>query len=273
MIAPKDPPATDTPDGQKAPVALVDIGNATTDVGLWKDDAVTGRRALATDPTEKIGAALKAFAADAPDGYLAAVAIASVVPQALTRLCLWVEDHLNLEPLIVGRQVPLPIHVRLDAPEAVGVDRVCAAAAAFDKNHQACVVVDCGTAVTVDVVDDDGAFIGGAIFPGLWMQARALHEYTAALPRVAPAKPAETIGADTEGAIRTGLFHGTAGAVRGIIEAYATHFKRWPIVIATGGDAALIAEECDIFDAVVTDLCLRGVGLAYNQRLRQAVTL
>ncbi len=268
MIAPKDNTIS-TP----SRLAVVEIGNSSITAGLWSGDRVQERQVFALGALEELGAALKAFAAEGEGGFLSGVAIASVVPETLARLCAWIEDELTLEPLVVGDQIPLPIHAALDAPEAVGVDRVCNAAAAYDKNKQSCVVVDCGSAITVDVVDDEGCFIGGAIYPGLRMQARALHEHTALLPEVTPGAPDAAIGEDTESAIRTGLYHGTAGAIRGIIEAYATQLGRWPVVIGTGGDIELIARECDIFDALVQDLCLIGVGLAYDRRLNQAVSL
>jgi len=150
------------------------------------------------------------------------------------------------------------------------MDRVCAAAAAYDKIQQACAVVDFGTAVTVDLVDDEGTFIGGAILPGLKLQLRALHEHTAQLPTVDPAFPELPYGRDTIEAMQTGVCRGMAGAVRGLVEGYATHLNRWPQVIATGGDAALMAPYCDFLDNVVSDLTLRGAGLAYTKYLADA---
>ena len=105
------------------------------------------------------------------------------------------------------------------------------------------------------------------------MQARALHEHTAVLPDVDPSRPDDVIGQGTADAIRGGIHYGTAGAVRHIVETYAAHVGRWPPVIATGGDAAELAEECGIFDDVVPDLCLMGIGLAHKQWLDGAVTL
>ncbi|MCH7526160.1 MAG: type III pantothenate kinase [Planctomycetes bacterium] len=270
MISDSSPRAADLPAAQPA---VVDIGNSSIALGLWADGQVKQRRDFPVDQIQRFGEALKALGAETTSGFLSGVAIASVVPELLERVCGCVEDELNLAPLIVGRQIPLPIELSVRRPETVGVDRICCAAAAYDRRGEACVVVDFGTAITVDYVDDSGRFAGGAILPGAAMQARALHEYTAQLPHVETEKPDEVIGRDTAAAIQTGIYHGTSGAVRGIVEAYAAHLGRWPPVIATGGDAKLISEACDIFEVIVPDLCLIGVGVAYAKRLADAVEL
>ena len=257
----------------RSSAAVVDIGNSSIAVGRWSDGAVSRRVDFAQKRIVPAGKTLKSLAAEGEGGLHSAVVIASVLPAALDRLCRWIQDQMNIEPLVVGRNIPLPMEVNLPNPQAVGVDRICAAAAAYDITREPCVVVDFGTAITVDIVDSDGAFMGGSILPGLGMQARALHQHTAVLPEVVPQRPKDIVGRDTVDAIRGGVFYGTAGAIRYIVEVYATHVGRWPPVLATGGDANLIAEECVIFDSVVPDLCLTGVGLAYDKWLDDAVML
>ena len=109
--------------------------------------------------------------------------------------------------------------------------------------------------------------LGGAILPGIGLQMRALHEYTAALPLVKPGVPELPYGTNTVEAIQTGVCRGIAGAVRNITEGYATHLNRWPQLVATGGDAELMMPLCDFVDTWVTDLTLRGIGLAYSNHL------
>lgn len=272
MIAPDTPPPSKR-ESSHPPIVVIDVGNSSTIVGLWCDDAVTKQQAFPTDAADALRVELKTLITTANPGGFTDVAIASVVPATLDLLRTWIRDDLDLEPLVVGEQIALPIDVAVKEPEAVGVDRVCCSAAAFERNKQACVVVDFGTAITVDAVDDKGVFMGGAILPGVHLQARSLHEHTAALPIVELKKPDEIIGLDTTEAIRSGILYGTAGAVRGVVEAIATSMGRWPPTIATGGDAAWIAESCNIFDAIVPELCLQGVGLAYSRRLERAVAL
>jgi len=126
----------------------------------------------------------------------------------------------------------------------------------------ACVVADFGTAITIDCVNDEGVFLGGAILPGLSMGAAALAAGTERLPEVAPAAPDWVFGRDTREAIVGGLVYGARGALRELAEAYATALGRWPPVIATGGDAELVCKGSEIVQAIVPDLCLMGVALA-----------
>ena len=104
--------------------------------------------------------------------------------------------------------------------KAIGVDRVCEAAAAYDRLSTGCTVVSFGTAVTIDLVDDDGTLLGGAILPGIALQMRALHEFTAALPEATPGFPELPFGRNTIEAIQTGVCRGLVGAVREIVEGY-----------------------------------------------------
>ncbi len=171
---------------------------------------------------------------------------------------------------VVGRDLPLPIETTLKNPQAVGTDRLCAAVAAYDRLGAACAVADFGTAVTIDCVDDGGVFQGGAIFPGLHLSATALHEHTAQLPHVTVEAPTWAFGADMREAILAGLFASARGALQMLIEAYATALNHWPLVVATGGDAAAVVgelEESSLVQAIVPDLVLRGVAMAYYNAL------
>jgi type III pantothenate kinase len=145
------------------------------------------------------------------------------------------------------------------------MDRLCTAAAAFDKVKAACVVADFGTALTIDLIADNGIYLGGTIMPGIALSARALHEHTALLPLVEVGSPHETLGKDTESAIRNGIFAMMIGALREIAERYATQIGKWVPLIVTGGDAPAIAAQCDFVDKALPDLCLAGILLAYRQ--------
>ena len=223
----------------------------------------------ATDDQAAFEKAYAAHAEAAPKGRPAATVVGSVVPEALERIKAHVFAQQDKETLVVGETLPLPIDVGVTDSRAIGVDRVCAAAAAFEKLQTGCTIVDFGTAVTVDLVDDDGTLLGGAILPGVAMQLRALHEYTAALPEVEPGIPELPFGRDTTEAMQNGVCRGVAGAVRGLVEGFAAHLNHWPQVVATGGDVTLLAPQCDFLDAMVRDLALRGIGLAYTKHLAE----
>ena len=143
------------------------------------------------------------------------------------------------------RDVPLVIHV--DAPERVGIDRLLAAVAAdrLRRPDRAAIIVDAGTAITVDLLDENGAFCGGAILPGIAMSARALEEQTDALPRVALehlAHPPAPLGKSTVPAIESGLYWGAVGAIRELIRRLAAPLAAPPDVLLTGGASPEVAE-------------------------------
>ena len=254
----------------QAPAIVIDIGNTSTKVATWHDGVVTGPLSVPTGDAPAFVEALRAHAADSGRLGPAAAVVGSVVPEALRRVRQVVEDVLGYAALVVGDSIPRPIDVDVMDEKSIGVDRVCQAAAAYDQLRTACTVVCFGTAVTVDLVDDEGVLVGGAILPGLRMQLRALHEFTAVLPAVEPGFPDLPYGRNTSEAIQTGVCRGLAGAVRNLVEGYSTHLNRWPQVIATGGDAAFMAPHCDFLDKLVADLTLRGVGVAYSKHLAEA---
>ena len=164
----------------------------------------------------------------------------------------------------VGRELDLPMRVLTDAPADTGVDRICNMAAAFEQMEKGCVVVDAGTAITINCCNDVGEFLGGAIAPGVAMQLEALHDKTARLPRVELAFPQGVFGRTTAEAIRQGVFYGIRGMVRELVENYATELGQWPELIATGGDAALLFDGWELVHAISPDLTLYGIALAYT---------
>ena len=253
--------------GRNGPIIVIDLGNTMTNVGTWQSSQVKMPLSVPTHDQEAFHEAFKAQADAFPKGESGPVVVASVVPDALERLRTYVAKRRDSEALVVRENIPLPMDVAVEDVKAIGADRVCTAAAAYDKLHTACTVVDFGTAVTVDLVDDDGAFLGGASLPGIALQLRALHQHTAVLPEVERAIPRRPYGCNTAEAIQTGVCRGLAGAVRGLVEGYAASLNRWPQVVATGGDLTFIAPPCDFLDTLVPHLTLQGIGLAYQKHL------
>jgi type III pantothenate kinase len=159
----------------------------------------------------------------------------------------------------------LPIPVKTEAPEETGVDRILAVAAAYEQMGKACVVVDAGTAITINVCDDKGRFLGGAIAPGVRLQLEALHDKTAQLPAVRFSAPTDPWGTSTQQAILHGVFHGIRGMVKELVENYATELGQWPDLIATGGDAATLFTDWELVHAIAPNLILYGIALAYTE--------
>jgi len=244
---------------------VIDIGNTSVHIATWYADEIKTPISTPTVDTARVEEALLAHYDAIPRAAAPATVICSVVPTVLESISRIVSDRFDRAPLVIGGAIPLPMDVAVDDRSELGVDRVCAAFAAYDKLKTACTVIDFGTAVTVDLIDDQGVFVGGAIIPGLHMQLRALAEQTAALPaNVDPAFPQRPYGRNTVEAMQTGVCRGLVGAVRALVEGYASRLGNWPTVIATGGDLPLMGPHCDFLDKQVSHLTLRGVGRTYT---------
>lgn len=247
---------------------LIDVGNTRVGMASWYGSRVYPGRRLTWPQIEAEPAWLSTPWNDLPAGTHRYAVVSSVSPPTLAELERMLRTHCDdTEAIVVGRDIPLPMKVAVAEPDHVGSDRVCAAAAAYGIIQGACVVASFGTALTVDLVSDDGVFMGGAILPGMKLAAEALHEHTALLPLVEIETPQETWGTRTDSAIRVGVFCSMVGTLRELAERYATHVGKWPPLVVTGGDAQRIADEADFIDRVVPDLCLQGVALALEQAL------
>jgi type III pantothenate kinase len=194
----------------------------------------------------------------------ATVVGASVNPKLDEAVEQTVLDTINRHIVWVGEDLELPIKVLTEKPKETGIDRVLNVAAAYEQMGKPCVVVDAGTAVTVDCCNEKGEFLGGAIAPGVRMQLDALHEKTAQLPRLERFEPPEEpFGRSTRGAILNGVYHGVRGMVKELVEMYATELGSWPDMIATGGDAETLFKGWELVHAIAPDLTLYGIALAY----------
>ena len=203
------------------------------------------------------------------DAQAPAVAAAGVNPQFNSHVEDIVRRLTGQGVQWVGRQIELPIEVCTQNPAETGIDRVLNVAAAYEQMGKACIVVDAGTAVTVDCCNDNGDFLGGAIAPGLSMMVDALSQGTAGVGRVSFSPPSGAVGDSTSAAVSQGVYHSIRGLVREIAENYATQLGQWPEIIATGGDAHQLFDGWELVHAISPDLGLYGIGLAYtNHHLR-----
>ncbi len=160
----------------------------------------------------------------------------------------------------IGRDVMPPLKHTLDDASTLGIDRALNALAAFSLVESAVAVVDAGTAITVDFVDGEGTFHGGAIAPGCTMMLRALHEQTAALPALTfDPKASGPFGQDTPHAMQLGVAAAARGLVREMVERFAEHYEAYPRVLGTGGDAAALFEDDEFVERVIPDLQLIGI--------------
>jgi len=251
----------------------IDIGNTHIALALFLNNQLEQVERLPAGNPQGLSERIRALRGKCGPQPLGARTVPVVVSSVNPATCRLVEeavaDALDQRILLIGRDVPLDIKYAVEDIEAVGADRLLTAAAAYAVVEDAVVVADFGTATTIDCVDHYGIFLGGAILPGLTLQARSLHEHTALLPEVRPDRPAGDYGTNTVQAIQHGLFYGAIGALRGIVERYAALLGRWPHVVLTGGFAELLAPEADFVDSTVPHLCLNGIFLAYKKHREQ----
>jgi type III pantothenate kinase len=252
---------------------VIDIGNTNVALGLFLKDTLDHVERLPVGGlaqlTERIRILRQRCGAQPLGARTVPVVVSSVNPPVLAQVERAVNDALDQQARLIGRDVPVGIKYAVENPERVGTDRLLCAAAAYDVVGDAVVVADLGSATTVDVVSHQGIFLGGAILPGLRLGALSLHEHTAQLPMVEPAVPKGDYPTNTVAAIEHGLYYGAIGALRALVERFATLLGRWPQVVMTGGYARMLAAEADFVDNCVPDLVLSGIFLAWKKYLSE----
>jgi len=247
----------------------ISVGNTRTRIGHFRGGALEHARAvLSTDNDALAREVLDLKPADPA----APVVIASVNPPVSSRLELALAGPIEGRGGAVyrlGRDVQIPIANALRDDSTVGQDRLLNALGAYSRAKQACVIVDAGTAITMDFVDGEGVFQGGAIAPGLALMLRALHDRTAALPDIAfePVPDSEPFGKDTPSAMRLGAQSAIRGMVRTLAERYAEALGAYPQIVATGGDAGVLFEGDEVIEHIVPDLTLMGIHAACQMEL------
>ncbi|MCC6580631.1 MAG: type III pantothenate kinase [Phycisphaeraceae bacterium] len=255
----------------KVNLLAINIGNSRTQLGTFVEGELEAVEVLDNKgPQRLIGPAL--IQAFTPLRGLSRVFVvmSSVNPPVTERLKTEIEEHLRVTPVLVEKDLPIPVGRQLDPETIVGDDRLLNAAAAFHVLKQACVVVDAGTAITIDFIDGTGTFHGGAIGPGAQMMLDAMHDRTAQLPEVQFDVPEEAIGHNTAEAMKTAVFHGLRGMVRELVEQYAAEIGSFPMVVATGGDAETLFDDYDLIERVVPELTLLGIALTMSSAVEQA---
>ena len=173
-------------------------------------------------------------------------------------------EYFHSKPVIVGAGVKTGVKLLVDNPREVGPDRVADAAAAYQLYGGPVIIVDFGTATTVNAVSRSGDFLGGAIAPGIWIALEALFNRTSMLQRVDLVKPKNVIGKNTVNSMQSGLIYGYGGLVEGLVARFQKEIGEKAKVIGTGGSANLIANETRVIEAVNPDLTLIGLQIIHD---------
>jgi type III pantothenate kinase len=248
----------------------LDIGNTHIVLGVYEQGVLQAHWRIATERNKTADQfALEVHSLLAFRGLtfaqIDAVILSNVVPPLMDRTKELSRRYLGVEPLVVGENVDAGLPIRYEPPGEVGADRLVNAIAAVARCGRPVIVVDFGTATTVDVVSADGAYLGGAIAPGIAISTQALFSQAARLPRIELALPPTAIGTNTVHAMQSGIMWGYVGLVRELVTRFRAELGVDAPVIATGGLCAVLGPETGVVDFVEPELTLRGLWLIYEQ--------
>ncbi|SFP10667.1 type III pantothenate kinase [Qipengyuania nanhaisediminis] len=246
-----------------------DVGNTNVVFALFEGRQIKARWRIATDP-RRTGdeyavwllrlLELQGYAKEDIDQII----VGSVVPRSIHNLTVLAQKYFGIEPLIAGQDAAdWGIAIDVDDPRTLGADRALNTIAAHAKYEGDLIVIDFGTATTIDAVDFTGAYKGGIIAPGINLSLDALVGNTAKLPRIAIRKPDDenVIGRNTEDQMLIGVFWGYVALIEGLVDRMRRQIGRPAKVVATGGLALLFDEITDLFDEVDSDLTLDGLAM------------
>jgi type III pantothenate kinase len=255
-------------------VLALDAGNTNITVGIFRNGALLDSRRLRTireQTSDEWGILLVSLLryASLDPAEVHGIIISSVVPPINSRLAEMAQRYFGLDPLFITAESDSGLIIRYDNPAEVGADRIVNSVAALHKYGGPCVIVDLGTAITFDAISARGEYLGGIIAAGIGISVEALFSRTARLPLVDFKKPAQVIGTNTVASMQSGLYYGAVGAIDGMIERLRAELGPDTQVVATGGQAGLIAGGSRYIRHVDENLTLDGLNLLW-QRLRKS---
>lgn len=250
-------------------ILTIDVGNTSTSCGLFDGDNIVFRFRRETNihsSSDEIGIFFRSVLRE--NGFdwkeISRIGICSVVPSVNYSLSSACAKYLNKEPLFIQAGIKTGLKLKYANPKEIGADLIAAAMGGINLfPNKDMIIVDMGTATTLELVSKDKEFLGGSILPGLKISIDALATGTAKLPSVEIAKPAGLYGSTTTEAIQVGLYYGTAGSIKEICYKYQQKVFNGdkPFVLGTGGFAKIFADY-NLFDQIVPELVLYGVKCA-----------
>lgn len=264
----------------------IDVGNTNTVLGVFREEELIANWRLTTARTQTVdeyGVLTRNLfsLAGLNQEMISGVIISSVVPPLNWTLAEMSRLYLGKKALFVEMGVKTGMSVHVDNPMEVGADRIVNGVAAFHLYGGPCVVVDFGTAITFDVISAKCEFLGGVIAPGIGISSEALFAHTARLPRVEIKDPGKVIATNTVTNIQAGLYYGAVDMVDGMLARIKAEMKAEPAIVATGGQAQLMARGSKYIQHVDEYLTLTGLryiweknqpGEAHHEVAKPAVT-
>lgn len=252
----------------------IDIGNTNIVIGCFQeDDTLAFKARIATDPTrtsDQYGVEIKnmmeAFGVGVSD--IDDCIISSVVPPVFHSVRTGVVKIIGKQPMVVGPGLKTGLNIHMDVPSQVGSDRIVIAVAALAEYKAPLILLDMGTATTMEVVEPDNQYLGGVIFPGVKVSLEALTSRAAQLPGISLDKPKHVIGKNTVDCMRSGMMYGTAAMIDGLVDRMEAELGHTSTLIATGGMAQFIIPLCKREILLEKDLLLKGLNILYKKNKR-----
>lgn len=251
----------------------IDIGNTNILIGGLKDDQIMFKVRIATDRTrtsDQYGVEIKnmiealGFRID----QISDCIIASVVPPVFNSVCTGVIKIIGKKPMVVGPGLKTGLNIHVDVPSQVGSDRIVIAVAALAEYKAPLILIDMGTATTIEVVEPENVYMGGVIFPGVRVALDALTSRAAQLPGISLDQPRQVIGKNTVDCMRSGTMYGNAAMIDGLIDRIEEELGHSSTIIATGGLARFITPLCKREIIVEKDLLLKGLNILYKKNIK-----
>ena len=252
----------------------IDIGNTNITIGGIRDDQIVFEARIATDrikTSDQYGADIKNMLNlfDVKVSDVKDVIIASVVPPVFNAVRTGAVKAIGKQPLVVGPGIKTGLNIQVDNPSQVGSDRIVIAVAALAEYKPPLALMDLGTATTIEIVDENCTYIGGCILPGVRVSLDALTSRTSQLPGINLDRPKKVIGKNTVDCMRSGIMHGTAAMLEGLVERMEEELGYKTTVIATGGLSQFIAPLCKREIKLERDLLLKGLNIIYKKNMQE----
>ena len=248
----------------------IDIGNTNLVIGCIHDDKILFKARIATDSirtSDQYGVEIKnmleAYGVKRSD--IDDCIISSVVPPVFNSVRTGVIKIIGKQPMVVGPGLKTGLNIHVDVPSQVGSDRIVIAVAALAEYKAPLLLMDLGTATTIEAVEPDNVYMGGVIIPGVRVSLDALTSRAAQLPGISLDRPKQVIGKNTVDCMRSGMMYGTAAMIDGLVERMEEELGHRCTLIATGGLAQFIAPLCKREIILDMDLLLKGLNIIYKK--------
>ena len=248
----------------------IDIGNTNLVIGCIENDEILFKARIATDRTrtsDQYGVEIKNMmeAYGVQVGDIDDCIISSVVPPVFNSVKTGVIKVIGKQPMVVGPGLKTGLNIHVDVPSQVGSDRIVVAVAALAEYKPPMILMDLGTATTMDVIEPENVYMGGVILPGVKVALDALTSRAAQLPAISLDKPKRVVGKNTVDCMRSGMMYGTAASIDGLVDRIEEELGHSATLVATGGMAQFVTPLCKRKVILEKDLLLKGLNIIYKK--------